>query len=252
MKRTSHRTLVGALAVSVALLLAACGTSGGNDADKDDPTTTAAKATTTEATTTTEAEVDDEAQARADSVDLTVSDFPDGWEASPASPDDEDSPIKACDPSFSDEDTKLAKHATDDFTTGSLDDADGTNFAAETVVFDSPETADAAIEVFNDADVISCVDEALKTTLGEATGLTVEGTLEEDDLDVGTDNSAGVSASYVLTAEDGSTVNATVAVLAMSTGDVGTMVTILSLGDSLDPSSLQVPIETLASLQGEA
>ena len=37
----------------------------------------------------------------------------------------------------------------------------------------------------------------------------------------------------------------TVAVLAMSTGDVGTMVTILSLGDSLDPSSLQVPIETL-------
>lgn len=248
MNRTTHRSLVGALMVSVALLVSACGASGGADADKD--------VATTEATTTPEADDeqggDAEAQARAESVDLTISDFPDGWVSSPATEDDENSPMKACDPSFSDDDAKLAKHTTDDFRLGSLDDADGTHFSAETVVFVDADTADAAIEVFNDADVVACIDEALKTMLEEATGLTVEGMLEEDDLDVGSDNSAGVSATYVLTAEDSSTVNATVAVLTMSTGDLGTMVTILSLGDGLDPSSLQVPIETLAELQGQA
>lgn len=246
MHRTK-RTLAATLALSLALLVAACGTSGGSDAGDDDAgtTTTAAEA----ATTTTTA--DDEAQARAESVDLEESDFPDGWTSSPASADDEDSPMKACDPSFSDDDAKLAKFSTDDFSIGSLDDADGTIFSAETVVFTDADTADAAIEVFDDDDVIACIDDALKETLGGGS-LTVDGTLEEDDVDLGTDNSAGVSATYALTADDGSTVDATVAILAFNTGDVGTMVTILSLGDSLDPTTLRAPVETLAELQGEA
>ncbi len=250
------RALAGGLAITVALIVSACGTSGGSDAAKEDSTTTEKTTatdavTTTDVVTTTEAAADG-AQARADSVDLTVSDFPDGWTSSPASPDDEDSPIKACDPSFSNDDAKLAKHSTDDFTVGSLDDADGTTFSAETVVFTDADTADGAVEVFNDADVVSCIDEALKKQLGDSTGLTVEGSLADDDLDVGTDNSSGVSATYTMTASDGSTVNATVAVLTFSTGDIGTMVTILSLGDSLDPSSVQDPIQALAELQGEA
>ena len=137
MHRT-QRTLAAAAALSLALLVSACGTSGGSDAGgKDDGKDT----TTTEATSTT-ASADDGAQARADSVDLEESDFPDGWTSSPASADDEDSPMKACDPSFSDEDAKLAKHSTDDFTTGSLDDADGSVFSAETVVFADADTAE--------------------------------------------------------------------------------------------------------------
>ncbi len=54
MQRTSHRTLLGALAVAAALLVSACGASGGSDADSDEKATTTAaeKTTTTEATTT--------------------------------------------------------------------------------------------------------------------------------------------------------------------------------------------------------
>ena len=260
MKTNPTRTLMGAVAVSVALLVSACGASGGSeDASADQKTTTTkAEATTTtttaaEETTTTEAAVDDDAQARADSVDLTTSDFPDGWTATAPSEDDQDSPLKDCDPSFSDDDAKLAKHSTDDFSLGSLDEADGTQFAAETVVFVDAGTADAAVEVLNDADVVACLDEALQELLATSTGLEIEGALEDDDIgEIGTDNQAGVSATYVLTADDGSTVNATVALLAMSTGDVGTMVTILSLGDSLDPTTLGGPIQALADLQIEA
>lgn len=246
MHRT-QRTLAAAAALSLALLVSACGTSGGSDAGgKDDgPTTTEAKATTTTS-------ADDAVQARADSVDLEESDFPDGWTASPASADDEDSPMKACDPSFSDDDAKLAKHSTDDFTTGSLDDADGSVFSAETVVFADADTADAAVAVFDDEDVVACLDEAVKATLGGQDGMTVEGALEDDDVDLGTDNSAGVSATYQVTADDGSTVNATVAILAFNTGDVGTMVTIVSLGDSLEPTAVRPPVQRLAELQGEA
>jgi hypothetical protein len=245
----TQRPLAAAAALSLALLVSACGTSGGSDAGaKDDGKDT----TTTEATSTTTS-ADDGAQARADSVDLEESDFPDGWTASPASADDEDSPMKACDPSFSDEDAKLAKHSTDDFTTGSLDDADGSVFSAETVVFADAATADAAVAVFDDEDVVACLDAAVKDTLGGGQdGVTVDGALQDDDVDLGTDNAAGVSATYQITADDGSSVNATVAILAFNTGDVGTMVTIVSLGDGLEPTAVRPPVQRLAELQGEA
>ena len=85
-------------------------------------------------------------------------------------------------------------------------------FSAETVVFADADTADAAVAVFDDEDVVACLDEAVKATLGGQDGMTVEGALEDDDVDLGTDNSAGVSATYQVTADDGSTVNATVEV----------------------------------------
>ena len=44
MKRWLKRTLIGGLAVAVALLVSACGASGGSDADKDDKATTTAAA----------------------------------------------------------------------------------------------------------------------------------------------------------------------------------------------------------------
>jgi len=244
--RTPNRTLVGAVVVAATLLLAACGSSGGSDAGRDD--TSGGK----DATTTTEAQTEAEAQARADSVDLTVDDFPEGWTSAPASDEDEDSPLDQCDPTFSSDEGKVAKHSTDDFTIGSLDAGDGTQMSAQTVVFDDADTAAAAVAVFDDPDVVSCIDEALTSSLRESTGLTIEGKLEDDDLKVDTDEAAGVSGTYVLTAEDGTTTNATVAVLAMSTGDVGTMVTILSLGDSLDFTTLRAPFDKLAELQGAA
>lgn len=158
--RTSHRTLLGAAAVSLLLVVSACGTSGGSDdAGTDDPTTTAAgeadETTTTAADdpTTTAAdddEADPDAQARADSVDLTLSDFPDGWEATPPTDPDAESPLNDCDPALGDRSTQLARHATDDFSSGSFDAGDGTQVTARTVVFEDEAAAEAAMAPFSD------------------------------------------------------------------------------------------------------
>jgi hypothetical protein len=245
MKRT-HRSLVGVLVAS-ALLLGACSSSGGNDDAAEETTTTEA-----EETTTTEAEVDAEAQARAESVDLTVDDFPAGWSAVPSDPsDDGDAGISDCAPVMADDSVVLAEYDTDDFTTGDLDAGDGTNFAASTKVFEDEDAAQAVLDPFDDPDVIACIDEELKVLFGDGSGTDVQGEMAEDDLDVGTDASAGISGEYVVPTPTGE-LPLNVAVLLFRTGDVATMVTILSVGPSLDPTTLEAPLLALVERQGEA
>lgn len=257
MKHHTSRTVFGGILVASSLLLAACGASGGDDdAGAADKTTTTAKAdattTTTEEATTTEPSGDADAQARADSIDLTVSDFPDGWEASPSDDDDSPSPLDECDPSFADESTTLAEHSTDEFTIGSLDAGDGTNLAAETKVFTDEDAAKAALDPFSDADVISCIDGKLKELFGGSQGADVSGELTEDDIDVGADQSEGVSATYTIGAPDGSTADVNIGLLLVRTGDLATMVTITSVGESFDPTSLQDALTRITELQAAA
>lgn len=254
MKLQPNRRILSGLLVASSLLLAACGASGADDTSKADKTTTTkAETTTTEAeTTTTEAEVDAEAQDRADSIELTVSDFPDGWTSSPSTTDDDPSPLDECDPSFTDDSTTLAKHSTDDFTIGSLDAGDGTNLAAETKVFADEEAATDALAPFSDEDVIACIDEKLKDAFGASDGATVTGQLEDADIDLGADQTEGVDATYTIDAPDGSTATVNVGLLLIRTGDLATMVTITSVGDSLDPTTLQDPITRIAELQADA
>ena len=251
------RMVISSCAVAAALILAACGTSGGSDASAKDTTTTAAKASTTapKGTTTTGAKVTvpaAKAQARADSVDLTVSDFPDGWTATPYSGDGQPSPIQECDPSFADDSTRVARHHTDDFVLGSLDSGDGSQFGAETVVFSSEQTATDTVTAFDDPKVVSCIDSKLKDALASQTGGTVSGTLGKEEVDLGTDQGAGLSARYQIATPGGTTVDATVGLLATSTGDIGTLVSILSIGDNLDASTLKAPIDSLIAQQKSA
>ena len=252
------RTVIGACAVAAALVLSACGTSGGSDASAKDTTTTAAKTSTTApkaSTTTTGAKVTvpaAKAQARADSVDLTVSDFPDGWTATPYSGDGQPSPIQECDPSFADDSTRVARHHTDDYVLGSLDSGDGSQFSAETIVFSSAQAATETVTAFDDPKVVSCVDSKLKDALTSQTGGTVSGTLGKEAVDLGTDQSAGLSARYQIATPGGTTVSATVGLLATSTGDIGTLVSILSIGDNLDASTLKAPIDSLIAQQKSA
>ena len=73
-------------AIALTLVLAACGTTGDDESGDTTTTTEAEESSTTSettASTTTEPEVDEEAQARAEAVDITLDDFPEGWEASP-------------------------------------------------------------------------------------------------------------------------------------------------------------------------
>lgn len=255
MKLLAHRKIIGGVLVAGALLLSACGTSGGSDAADSDASE---ETTTTEAATTTEDPAAD-AQARAETVTLTEADFPEGWSSAGQPPDDDDdanNPLTACSENFSDKSDNVATHATDDFQIGSIDDGDGSQFGAETIVFTDEEAATAAVEELSDPEVVTCIDGALKEVFGEGTpGITVTGEITADDItvDLGTDAIAGISGTFEISADDGSTATANIGILAMSTGDVGTMVTILSLGTSLDPTTLvEGPITTLAELQAEA
>lgn len=245
MSRTTHRMILGAVAVSLALLAPACGTSGGSDGGKDEATTTTKAAE--ESTTTTEAEDDGgdaDAQARADSVDLELSDFPDGWEATPADDPDEESPLNECDPALGDRSAQLARHATDDFSIGSFDDGTGTQFTARTVVFEDEAAAEAAVAPFSDPDVISCIDETLKSAYTQSgTDVTVEGSLEVGDAEFDVDETVALSATYTVSAPDGSSLDVNLGVLVLRTGDIATNVVVQSVDPDFDVATL--PIETL-------
>ena len=246
MIRTSHRLAFAAAALSLGLVTAACGTSSGSDGAPAKTTTTKAA---DETTTTTEADdggdgADAAAQARADSVDLTVSDFPDGWEASPSTDSDEESPLNECDPRLGDRSVQLARHSTDDFSIGSMDGGDGTQVTARTVVFEDEAAATDAVAPFSDPDVISCIDDALKSAFSSSgQDVTVEGTLGLGDAEFDVDETVPLSATYTLTGADGSTLDMNFGVLVLRTGDIATNVIVQSVDPDFDVTTL--PIDTL-------
>lgn len=252
----THRLrLVGAFAITAALLLGACGTSSGNDADKkSDDTSTEATDTNSDGTNTdeptTSSDTNDEAQARADAVDLTVSDFPDGWEANPPEPDDPNNPLSTCDPSFDDaNDTSIATHETDQFSIGSLDSGNGAQFSAETKVFESADDATTAVDPFTDQDVIDCIDETLKGLFGDGQGATVSGQLTHDSGDIGADQAERLVADYTINADDGSSADVSIGIIAIRTDDIATLVTAMAVGDAIQDVELGDQIKKIVALQ---
>jgi len=242
--RTTHRIFLSAMAASFALVISACGASGGSSDGGKDTTTTTTKAPA-ESTTTTTADDAEAAQDRADSVDVELSDFPEGWDSAPADDPDAESPLNDCDPALGDRSTQLARHATDDFSIGSFERGDGVQFTARTVVFEDEAAAEAAVAPFSDSKVLSCIDDALKsayTSAGE--GITVEGSLEQGDADFGADETVALSATYTVSAEDGSSMDVNLGVLVMRTGDVATNIVVQTVDPDFDPSVL--PVEKLA------
>jgi hypothetical protein len=262
----SHRLrLLGAFAASAALLLGACSSSG-SDADKKKDTSTEASDTNSDVASdgtssdmtsddtgsdvSSDEGTDQAAQARADAVDLTVSDFPDGWDNAPAEPDDPSNPLKKCDPSFQDEnDTSLAEHDTDQFTIGSLDSGNGAQFEAQTKVYASADEATASLDPFTDDDVISCIDSTVKELFGDGQGATVTGKLDHDSTDVGADQAEELIGDYTIQADDGSSAKVTLGILAIRTDDVATLVTALAMGDAIESTSLEGPVKKIVELQ---
>jgi hypothetical protein len=263
----THRLrLAGAFAITAALLLGACGTSGGSDADKkSDDTSTEATDTNSDTSSDvssdvssdgtdtdepTSSDTNDDAQARADAVDLTVSDFPDGWEASPPEPEDPDNPLAKCDPSFAEEnDTSIASHKTDQFSIGSIDEGNGAQFSAETKVFESETDAKAAIDPLTEPDVISCLDRTLKELFGDGQDATVTGELTHDSGDIGADQAEQLIADYTIEANDGSSAQVSVGILAIRTGDIATMATGLGIGDMVQDIDLSDQVGKIVALQ---
>ena len=246
---TLHRAIAGAFAG--ALLLSACGASGGDQAV--DTTEAGAEATTTsEAAETTTTEAGEDAQARAESVELTEDDFPDGWTASTPAEESIEEVLAGCSAPLGDQGT-VARFQNDDFTIGSLGDADAAQFVAITEVYEDEDAAIAAVEDFGRSDVYVCIDEALKDQLDVVEGATLEGSLEkEEGLNVDVDEGTGLFADYLFTFPEGDTQTITIGLALLRTGDLTTTIAIVSTGDTYDVSNLGQPIDRIAELQAAA
>jgi len=125
-----------------------------------------------------------------------------------------------------------------------MDAGDGTQVTARTVVFEDETAAEDAVAPFTEPDVISCIDDALKSAFSAGgQDVTVEGTLGLGDATFDVDDTVALSASYTLTAGDGSTLDLNFGVLVLRVGDIATNVVVQSVDPDFDVTTL--PIDTL-------
>lgn len=220
--RRMHRTLTRSFAggLALALLFTACSDDGDDEGSDDTTTTEAQESTTTAAeeptttaadddeddTSTTEAddsgdegEGDPDAIALAESINLTIDDFAPGWEAEP-SEDDGPGSFNDC---FVENPIRELSTGRAESPTFSIDASpeSGQLVTMQTVVFDSPETAETiTAEAQGDA-FATCTTDGLVGNLGDG----AEGQLElvVDDPQV-TDESFGLAGAVSIPSDAGS------------------------------------------------
>ncbi len=244
MNRALTRALAGAGAL--ALLFAACGGDGDDDAATTtttavETTTTAPEETTTSApgnfgtaeTTETTGDVGDadEAVALAQSINLTIDDFAEGWTEEPADEDEEDE-IDACFTTVDLPASTVGKAATGDFSVSSPDGSSGQVVSMQTVVFDSPATATAVVaEVGTDAfaDCVASVAETGASDEGSEATLTLVPQVDDPPL---AEESLGLSGALSATLPDGTPIQSLVDLHVIRTAEVVSMTLTLDIGDT--------------------
>jgi hypothetical protein len=239
-----HRFAVLATALTVVLAVAACGTTGEKKADKT-TTTTVAKSTTTKPKTTTTTEATDDAQARAEEIDVSPAELPDGWSSTPHE-EDEENLVSEC----SDYDvTDLAEgtYYTDDFVFGDLENNDGQQLSIGTRVFEDEDTATGIMDVVSTDDFIACVNDTVKTSLGGQ----IDGEIEARDVTTSADQTAGFSGHLLLTSgSTGETLDFWIAFVAIRSGDLITGMSAVALGQDLDGQVITDLADRIVELQG--
>jgi hypothetical protein len=238
-------------AIALTLVLAACGTTGEGESGDTTSTTQAESSTTSETTTstTTEPEVDEAAQARAEAVDVTLDDFPAGWESSPHEVDDDEDLITLCS-EFDLEELSLAVHNTDDFSIGDLSANDGQSMQIGTRIFEDEATAESILDVMPQDDFIACANQELESTYGEGS---VEGEVEARQFEGIGDQTEGFSGQLqVVDSNTGETVSVQLAFVAIRTGDLVTGLTAVGVGQGLDTSVLDDLGDRIVELQESA
>jgi hypothetical protein len=252
---------VAAVVVSVVLATAACGTT--DEAGGDDPTTTGEETTTTgeetttteEETTTTEEETttttepdDDEDAARAEAALITAEDFPADFESTPGDDDDSDAEIfEQCAPELDIPGETVAEAESDDFTTGDVDAGDGTQYSADSAVLSSDDIATDLVDLFGDDAFAACATEGIKEAFAPAQAT---GDLEAlADLGVG-EQAAGLQGALTLNDPDtGEELVFDIAVAAIRTGDLVTILGGLGANQILDGDLIAELAQTVADRQ---
>jgi hypothetical protein len=237
-----HRFAVLAIALSV--VLAACGTTGDTEADDTTTTTAATSTTTTERPSTTTTEADDDAQARAEAIDVSPAVLPDGWSSTPHEPDEENLVSECSD--YDVDELARGTYYTDDFVYGDLETNDGQQLSVGTRVFEDEETATNVVDAVSTDDFIACVNDKVKTSLGGQ----IDGEIEAHDLSTSADQTAGFSGKLVLTSgSTGETLDFTIAFVAIRTGDLVTGMSAVGLGQPLDGQVINAVADRIVELQ---
>ncbi len=252
---------VAAVMVSVVLATAACGTTddeGSADttttAGGEETTTTAEETTTTEEeTTTTEEETtttsepdDDDAEARAEAALITAEDFPADFESTPSTDGTDTEIFDECAPEVDVTEETVAEASSDDFTTGDLGANEGTQYSADSAVLSSEDVATEIVDLFGDDAFAACASEGVKEELD----LAATGELEAvGDLAVG-DQAAGLQGAFTVTdPETNEDVVLDVAVAAIRTGDLVTILGGIGVGQILDSDLIAELADTIAERQ---
>ncbi len=241
---TLHRSVRRALAAAFALtlLVAACG--GDDDSPDDASETTAAPAASDESTTTTgddeeptdssepdeEGSDDAEAQALAESMNLTLDDFEnlgEGWEEEAAEDDDDE--MNEC---FQDVDIDAVERAEADSPDFSFTQDEQAQFVqSTTLVVDEEASGEAVIAEIGTNQFAGCAEDAL-IAAAKKDGVTIEsGGFEpiEDEAGRG-DEGVALAGDIVIVGPDGSESQGQLAYYFIRTGTVVTGVSILDIG----------------------
>ncbi|HYI61428.1 MAG TPA: hypothetical protein VEW93_06440 [Acidimicrobiales bacterium] len=266
---TLHRSARRAVAAAFALtlLVAACG--GDDDASDDTPDTTATTATTaggdssttattedggsTTETTAAEGPDDEEAEALAESINLTIEDFADGWEEEPAEDDDdEEDELDACFEDVSIEDVELASVESPTFSVSTDDGSQGQVVQTSTIVVDEEASGEAIVAEIGTNQFAGCAEDALITSFEEDGGeITGSGLDPVDDQGGLGDESVGIAGAISFTSPDGTEADGQVALYFIRTENVVTAMSLFDFGDLAYEDTLADLLEAVANRQAE-
>jgi hypothetical protein len=236
-----------AAACALTLLFAACGDDDDSSGDEDTEQTTEAADDTTESTeaeeestttaaeeetTTTESEGggetdgDPEAVATAEAINLKIEDFAEGWVEEESDDDDgTDDGFDECFTTLDIEESRLGEAETPGFTFETPDGQGAQAVSMQTVVFDSPETATAALAEMATPEFATCTQDALGEDF-EGTA-TLEPVVDDPPL---AEESAGLAGTVDVVLEDGSSQQGRVDLHGIRTAEVVSFTFTLDIG----------------------
>lgn len=230
------------LLAAVAVMSAACGTTGsdgvavkstassGTAGVTTGPTATTQLATTasTEPQTSTTGG-SGPADARAVAANLVGKDFPAGWTSTPHQSTNDTTLIDDCAAHINLDSVTVAKAESDDFAKGDLTTNLGQQVHSSTRVFEDEAAATAVVSVLGDATFVACAGTTVKA---EFKGSAVTGSLKPvPNVQGYGDQAAGLQGTFSVTTPAATNpIDVEIALLAIRTRDIATVVTGVSIG----------------------
>jgi hypothetical protein len=246
--RTRVRALVAACAVAL-LVTAACGDDDdsadtGDDTEQSTESTDAESTESTEAeeettasepeeeTTTSEAEEEGnpEAVATAEAINLTIDDFAEGWvEEEDSSEENGEDDFDQCFTTIDLASVTLGEAESPTFSAELPDGQSGQVVGMKTVVFDTPESATAALTELATQDFANCTQSGI--TGSEVEGVQASLTAYGDEPPI-SEQSVGVAGSIQIPGEDGEDQQGRLDLHAIRTGNIASFTLTLDIGET--------------------